>query len=782
MNRLLPHRLSLLAAASALALCGHPAWAQADRNDPVQVAAGPTALAAADTVVVTGARAPVTLSSPIPSTVERVDATQIEQSINTVTSAGALQYLPSVHVRERYIGDRNGVLVMRVNSSVASAQTTVYADGLLLSNFLANSFSTAPRWGLVSPEEIDRIDVLYGPFSALYPGNSAGGVVRMHTRTPTRFEAHVKLDLFSQRFEEFGTAGSFNGKHASASLGHAIGDWTFRLALDHLSSLSQPQTFGTATRTNTVGTVDVSGSPVIRDTDTAGQPRIVVSSTGIDDTEQDMLKLKLGYRFSPAVSANYTLGLWQNRGAGSVVSYLRDANGRRVSNGTVRLDGVNYNLSAAVPSLSRSEHWLHGLALNARTGAFQWELDASLYDQKLDTSRTAAAVPALDTGAGPVRGTLLRADGTGWHNLDLRGQWRLNDQHTLSFGAHHDRYKLANVTTNEAEWVGGTGGALASNSFGKTRTDALYLQDEWRVAPDWTLLVGGRKEHWRAYEGSNFSATAAAALRQLNYAERASTDFSPKLHLGWKASSTLDLNASVGKAVRYPTVSEMFQTFSGPTAVRQNDPNLRPESVLSTELSAKQQWERGMLRASWFHERKTDALISQTDTTVTPNFTSIQNVDRVLTQGLELAFQAQPAAVPQLELNGSLTYTHSLIAQNSRNPGLEGTVQPRIPDWRATLVGVWHASDELSYSLSYRFSGRQHNALFNTTTKQYSDPNPNVYGAVSHYSVFDAKANWKVNKQWTASVGINNVGSFKYYVNPNPYPQRTFFATLKYDL
>ncbi len=34
-------------------------------------------------------------------------------------------------MRERYIGDRNGVRVMRVNSSTASAQTTVYADGLL---------------------------------------------------------------------------------------------------------------------------------------------------------------------------------------------------------------------------------------------------------------------------------------------------------------------------------------------------------------------------------------------------------------------------------------------------------------------------------------------------------------------------------------------------------------------------------------------------------------------------------------------------------------------------
>jgi len=97
-------------------------------------------------------------------------------------------------------------------------------------------------------------------------------------------------------------------------------------------------------------------------------------------------------------------------------------------------------------------------------------------------------------------------------------------------------------------------------------------------------------------------------------------------------------------------------------------------------------------------------------------------------------------------------------------------------------VATWRATDALTASLSYRFSGRQHNALLNTTTGQYNDPNPNVYGAVSHYSVFDAKLGYRFSREWSGSVGINNLGNFKYYVNPNPYPQRTFFASLKYDL
>jgi iron complex outermembrane receptor protein len=97
-------------------------------------------------------------------------------------------------------------------------------------------------------------------------------------------------------------------------------------------------------------------------------------------------------------------------------------------------------------------------------------------------------------------------------------------------------------------------------------------------------------------------------------------------------------------------------------------------------------------------------------------------------------------------------------------------------------VGTWHASDALSASLAYRYSGPQHNALFNTTAGQYNDVNPNVYGAVSRYSVFDTKLLYRYSQNWSGSLGINNIGNCKYYVNPNPYPQRTFFAGLKYDL
>ena len=738
----------------------------------------------------------------LPSTTEGVTAKQIEESINAVTTGSVLQYLPSVHVRERYIGDRNGILVMRANSSVSSAQTIVYADNLLLSNFLGNTFAYPPRWGMVAPEEIERVDVIYGPFSALYPGNSMGGVVHMTTRMPEKFEAHAKVDGFTERFKLYGTDKSFSGTHGSASVGNKFGDWSMWMSADHLDNHGHPMTFGNATAKSGAAAAAgqftvVSNTNIIRDTDTTGKPRIIVSSLGMDHTVQDNGKLKLAYDFSPSVRATYTLGIWQNKSETTVDSYLRDAAGNTIYNtgGStvsfgalryVRIDGKDYTVSSAVPSYSESEHWMHGLSLKSNTRSYwDWEAVASFYNQNMEVSRQAIPTNGYDSGVGAVRpgGQLTVGDGTGWRNLDLRGEWRpdgsLKSAHQISFGYHYDRYVLSSVTYGTStspisDWRSSTSGTLSTNSYGKTETQALYLQDAWRFAQDWKLTGGGRVEHWKAFDGSNYNAANAAAYRQLNYENRSYTNFSPKASLSLQASIDWALRASVAKAVRYPTVAEMFQTYTDASGAKVNDPNLRPEQVTSADLTAERALEDGLWRVSVFQEDKRDGLISQTDTA---NITSIQNVDKIRSLGIETALQVSDFGIRGLDLSGSMTAVNSKIIRNDKNPSVVGKDQPRIPDFRATLVATYHASDNLSYSVSARYSGRQWASL------AYTDTNPNVYGTpgVSSYTVVDAKLLYKVAKQWSASAGINNVGDYKYYVQPNPYPQRTFFASVKFD-
>ena len=140
-----------------------------------------------------------------PATVETYDKKQIEESVNAATPAQTLKYLPSIQVRERSIGDPNGIIASRTIGAISSAQSMLYMDGILLSNLLGNSYSYPPRWGMVSPEEIQNISMMYGPFSSIYAGNSLGGVINIQTRMPDKFESHASAQVFHQNFKLYGT-------------------------------------------------------------------------------------------------------------------------------------------------------------------------------------------------------------------------------------------------------------------------------------------------------------------------------------------------------------------------------------------------------------------------------------------------------------------------------------------------------------------------------------------------------------------------------------------------
>ncbi|MEY4121400.1 MAG: hypothetical protein RLZZ457_238, partial [Pseudomonadota bacterium] len=199
-------------------------------------------------VVVVTSGQPSSLPTQIPTTMESVTATQIAETINATDSEDALKYVPSLSVRKRYIGDYNhAVLASRASGANNPARSAVYADGMLLSNYLGNSATHAPRWGLVTPEEIERVDVMYGPFSAAYPGNSVGAVIDYVTRMPTSFEAHMKVSAFNQRFDTYNTDTHFGGANASASLGSKVGDWSYWFNVSRLDSSGQPMVYVRAT-------------------------------------------------------------------------------------------------------------------------------------------------------------------------------------------------------------------------------------------------------------------------------------------------------------------------------------------------------------------------------------------------------------------------------------------------------------------------------------------------------------------------------------------------------
>jgi len=740
-------------------------------------------------VVTINSGQPTSLPTQIPTTVEGITREQIAQTINATDSEDALKYFPSLLVRKRYIGDYNhAILSSRASGTGNSARSAVYADGILLSNYLGNGIANgtnyAPRWGLVTPEEIERVDVLYGPFSAAYPGNSVGAVVDYVTRMPTQFEAHAKLSGFTQDFKLYGTDSSFSGSQASASLGNRNGDWSWFINANRTESAGQPLTFATRTLSTAApapGATVVSGA--VPGLNTRNVPWLLLGGATQYETRQEHLKLKVAYDFSSTVRASYTLGYWKNGAENRSQSYLRDAAGTPVYSGNVSIDGRGYTLAASDFGASNEAltHVMHGLSVKSHTqGTWDWEVAASLYDYQKDQVRAATTVQpgALNGGAG----TLQDQDGTGWNTLAFKGIWRpegIKGAHIVDFGFQQDSYTLRILKSNTANWLSGAPGAVVSDVGGKTRLRSVYAQDAWAFAPQWKTVLGARLENWTASGG--FTSFGAGNPANTGYAARSDNAISPKAALSYQWSADTTLKASTGRAVRFPTVGELYGATATVNSQYINDPNLRPEKSWTTELTAEKDLGNALLRLTFFTENTRDALYSQTafDPVANANISRVQNVGRIKTQGVELAFSGNDVLQKGLDLSGSVTYADSRIKDNSGFVAVAGDTlgkyQPRVPVWRATALASYRFDAAWTASLGARYSGRQFSSLDN------SDVNGFAYQGTSKYFTTDVRVRYQVNKQWSAAFGIDNLNNYQYW-NFHPYPQRTFMAELNFSL
>ena len=723
------------------------------------------------TITVIGRR-PTSLPTQIPTTIEGISGDEVSVRINATDSEDALKYFPSLIVRKRYIGDYDhAVLATRASGTNNSARSLVYADGILISNLLGNGATFTPRWGLVTPEEIERVDVLYGPFSAAYPGNSVGAVVDYVTRMPDELEVRASVSSFAEDFHIYSSEGDFTGRQASASAGDRNGNFSWWLNFNRLDSDAHP--IGYTNKLVSTGVPGTAGTPVTGAVDALNpreQPWLVLGTTANTHTIQDHAKVKVAYDFSPALRLSYTLGFWENGAERASETYLRDTAGNPVWSGVINSGGRSYTVAPTdfAPTAGDLRHLMHGLSLKtSRDAAWNYELAASKYDYDRDFTRspTVALPGALAGGAG----RLADQSGTGWESLALRAVWRSGeddaDGHIVDLGLQNDEYALRTRVSNTADWIAGDATALFSAFRGDSTLTSLYAQDTWAFAEGWRATLGARVEHWVAENGALSDATTT-----LQFPERSDTWVSPKAAIARQLTPVWSLKASLGRAVRVPTVAELYQGSISSNVIVNNDPNLKPERSLTSEVSGERELEAGSLRMTVFFEETEDALYSQTNVTVTPNVTNIQNIDRIFTKGLEVAFQSGRFLNNRLDLATSLTFARSLIEENANNPATVGKWQPRVPEWRANAIATFLVGPQWQLSVGGRYSGTQYNTLDNSDTNGYT------YTGTSAFIVYDLRARFESEK-FSASLGIDNAGDEEYWAF-HPYTRRMLMAEL----
>jgi len=727
---------------------------------------------------------PIKQRFQLPQESYSITAKQIDETINLKDPEDAVKYMPSLFVRKRNDGDNQAVLATRTWGLSSSARTLIYFDDLLISALIGNNNSGAsPHWNLVSPESIARIDFLDGPFAAAYPGNSIGGVLLITSKMPDHAFATAKQTVSVMPWNQYGTRDTYASSLTSASAGNRSGALSWLVSANYQDSFQQPLTY------TTNGSIPAGTTGAIPALNKLGQTADVVGTGALAHSQQTSGNVRLVYDVTPLVQATYSLGIWNNVQTSNPQTYLTST-----ATGMPTFGGISG--FASNKYIWDQTHLSNAVSLKSDTkGVYDFDFSASTYNYLQDIMLNPFTVASTGVGFSG-NGKITRNDGTNWQNADAKGIWRpygYDGPQEISFGVHGDRYSFDNPTYQSSTWnaTPATGtGQLYSEGLGETRTGAVWMQDAWKIVPEWKLTLGGRLETWRAGDGFNLNTTSTSAgviasTATINQPSLASTNFSPKVSLSYDPNKQWNVTANFGEAYRYPTVTELYQNISVGGVATFANPNLTPEQDLNGELNIERKWTDGRVRLTMFEERVNNAIISQTTDVTNPTngnqtpTTTIGNVAAIRMQGVELSGQKDNVAIKGLQLFGSVTYVDSRILSDPTfvstigGTTADGKRVPNVPDWRATLGATYRPNDKWAYTVAARYSGKQYSTLDNTDVVSH------VFGAFDDYFVVDMKVHYNTTKNLSFDFGVDNLFNEQYFLF-HPFPGRTYVLAGKY--
>ncbi|MEX2130374.1 MAG: TonB-dependent receptor [Pseudohongiellaceae bacterium] len=698
-------------------------------------------------------------------------------SINVATTEDVVKFEPSLVIRRRFIGDSNGTMGMRGSNMFQTSRSMVFADGVPLHYLLQSRWNGAPRWTMVSASEIAQVEVLYGPFSAEYSGNSMGGVVLIESAIPQQREFHFDSSYYSQRFAAYGFDDRVNGYKTFMSYGDKLGDLSVYLSYNRLENDSQPQTFYFGASSNSTAAIPVNGA--IDGRDEFGNARLWFGDTGVVATTTDNYKLKLGYDFGPWQTLLNVAYEDRLADAGAPNAYVRDAAGTSVYRGNVVQNGGTINIPAARLGLNEQERDSLSLGLRLRgpvSETVTLEANLNQFNVLRDETRASLANPA--DPAYNLNGQVTDFGATGWQSAEAKltfselGVPGLN----LVTGLRYEAYELNLDVFNSDNWEAASFTGFASRSGGATTIAAIFAQLNWVLDEQWEMSLGGRYESFESRDG--YFSRDLAATPQYDLVEvpgDSNRKFSPKFSLGYQLNDQWRLGYALGRAYRFPIVEELFSQYQAYNAVSVANPALHPENGLHHNLMIDRQIPGGTLRVNLFQESIEDVIESQSDTL--PGGLTVRTfvpVDEIETRGVEFIVNADDLLLSNLDVRFNMAYTDSEIVRNRPDPSIEGNVYPRMPKWRSNLLATYHLSNQWDAGLNMQYASDSFGRNDNT------DRENEVYGAQDGFSRLGLKTSYRFDTGLSLGLGVDNLTDETSYV-AHPWPGRTIYANLAYD-
>jgi iron complex outermembrane receptor protein len=690
------------------------------------------------------------------------------EAINALNVEDLMKYAPNFFVRKRFAGDDNAVVALRGTNTVQSARTLVMVDGFVVSNFLGNSYSFPPKWNVVGPSEVQQFDIVYGPYSARYGGNSMGGVVSVTTQEPEKNAGYVTLQSFAMPFKEYGVDETFTGYsvEAGGSWKQPSSPWTVRVGARHFDNVGQPMTYYLLTP-SFGPTVPVEGA--YADSRLKTPVFGAASPVGV---LQDQFRMRVGYEFQSGWKVDGLFFGWlTDQDLTDARTFLRDQSGQPVYVARVNFGGNVYTATGLTLSLVARSEFLAGMKASGEIAGWQTTTNLSHYWIDTQDTRTSRDYPSGIVNGG---GTLSLQNNPGWWTLDT-GAERHFERHRVAFGFNANQYNTRQDNYDTVNWRTAGSPSFTSATFGDTRTAGLYVEDEISLSSSSSLTLGARGDWWQAYDGG-ISEDVTGSVGTDTYPTRERSSFSPKISFQTALGENWNLQLSLGTATRFPTVGELYQgrldEITRSIDPESFDPNLKPERSRDANLILRRNFGHVRLTSSLFYQGIDDAIFSFSGLnqygTVVSNY---KNIDFVRQFGLELIAEAEDLFVEGLDIDLSVARIDARTVRNSANPAAEDQKFPRIPDWRANGNLRYRIAQRIKASLGFRYASRPNSDLFGLVRGD-------AYGFQSEYFLIDGRVTLKLNDAIEASLGVDNLANDQAYV-AHPLPQRTAFAEFK---
>lgn len=641
-----------------------------------------------DEVVVTATRTENDVKK-VPASTQVITQEDIKRG-GATSVRNALSMYANIFQKSKVRGGGHDIIIRGMETK----HSLVMVNGRRISNEAdANGLGNAMSLDRININDVEKIEIVRGPSSALYGSEAMGGVLNIITKPSKEQTLLTGLEHTSEDTSHWW--------HADTG---RIGN--FSMTLDARFNKINRSMLDTATESDPYGTAQTYNASL---------------NYYVND-----------HSYVNAYMDYYSQHLKTDMGTPAMKPItLTTSSGKMSLSGQAMLEGTG---SKAFKQKN------YGISWNGKTDKNDWQIQAYMSKFNWSTTSSTKVLGSIPpAGMVGMFNYLLQKKNTYDFNHDEHNMWaiegrdslRVNDHHRVTFGAEYVKDKVAGTG------LGSNGDGVHSiTENGKTKFSsektlssyAAYLQDEIEYGK-WFIVPAIRYDHHSAY-GSHTS---------------------PKIGVTYNATDHFRIKANYGDGFKAPSVSQLYYDLDmemgrGNWVHLTGNPNLKPEKSKSWDLGVEAEFGKGYGSLTYF-DNDVDNLIASIPKGKDSNGHNLhryENVNKARIKGLEntlgyrfndtLEFKVtstlldakDTSAGKDLTQRARLSQIYQLIYDDHKDTGWSAVLWNQL-DYKFVTGKAWEGGESVkkSYSLTN----------FSLTRKVNKDTR--FYGSVQN--IFDKK-------------------------------------------